>query len=239
MSGGFIDHTFKSQYYVGLLPSQIRIPATDGSRADVKLQRSQLTDASQRTHKGRSEGPAHIAASGDGQGGLANDGSDSDDAGGWPTEWNMFEHAPEDYAPTQGANTQNARVGSSAASVQQFPVQRNPGYLDDPDHTWPTTAVAAVQRMNGSPQHMHGWVGQKMGLTPAQHHWGLQRCAGEEKASDSNDSNGLPPLERSGSDSDENDATGNEQSGFRDDDQTLFDQSGGVGSHNTRNCPTC
>jgi hypothetical protein len=46
-------------------------------------------------------------------------------------------------------------------------------------------------------------------------------------------------LERSGSDSDENDATGNEQSGFRDDDQTRFDQSGGVGSHNTRNCPTC
>jgi hypothetical protein len=123
---GFIGHTFEAQYYEGLLPSQIRIPATDGSGSDVELQRSPFTDASQRTPKGKSEGPAHIAES-NGQDGSAKEGSDSDDAGGWPKEWQMFEHIPEDYATTRGTNTQDERVGSSAAPVQQPSVRRDPG----------------------------------------------------------------------------------------------------------------
>ena len=88
---GYIERTFEGQYYAGLLPDQIRLPATDMSCNGAELQRSQLPDASQRTHKGKAVAPAHIAATGDGHGGFANDGSDSDDACGWPADWKMVE----------------------------------------------------------------------------------------------------------------------------------------------------
>ena len=233
---GYIHKNFRAQYHTELQPWHIRMPARGASDNGVGVQQFPLPDIQRRTRSGRVFATADDSKKESaGEGGSTNAGSDSDDPLGWPADWNMIELIPEEYEAHSSAATRDPNTGSSASPARPPPETPTTGYVDDQNPAWATAAVKAVQHMNEQ-------LGSQMSLTPTQHLLGVrvQRSDDEEKVDDSDDSNGVPSLERSsGSDEDNSDSTDEVQSGFRDNGQTRSNQSGGMGPHNTRDCSTC